>query len=54
MDKFNKARLLPLSIHKKSTKRNLTGGPVVKNVPVGTRDTGWIPGLERFHVLWSN
>ena len=30
------------------------GGPVVKNSPVNTRDTGSIPGPGRSHMLWSN
>ena len=30
------------------------GGPVVKNLPVNTGDTGSIPGLGRFHTLWDS
>ena len=30
----SKSRLLPLSIDKKSMKRNFPGGPMVKNPPV--------------------
>ena len=30
------------------------GGPVVKNPPANAGDTGWIPGPERSHMLWSN
>ena len=30
------------------------GGTVDKNPPANTGDTGLIPGLERFHMPWSN
>ena len=29
-------------------------GPVVKNAPTNTGDTGSIPGLGRSHMLWVN
>ena len=29
-------------------------GTLDRNPPVNAEDTGWIPGLGRFHVLWSN
>ena len=34
--------------------RDLPGGPVVRSLPAGTEDMGWIPGLERFHMLGGN
>ena len=34
--------------------RNFPGGPVVKNPPANTGDTGLISGLGRSHVPWSN
>ena len=30
------------------------GGTVYKNLPVSAGDTGWIPGLGRFHMPQSN
>ena len=30
------------------------GGMVYKNLPVSVGDTGWIPGLGRFHIPQSN
>ena len=30
------------------------GGTVDKNPPANAGDTGSIPGLGRFHMLWSN
>ena len=30
------------------------GDSVDKNLPANAGDTGSIPGLERFHMLWSN
>ena len=30
------------------------GGSVVKDLPVNTRDTGWIPGLGRSHMSQRN
>ena len=38
----------------RTAKTGLSGGPVVKNLPANAGDTGSIPGLERFHRLWSN
>ena len=32
----------------------LPGGIVGENPPANAEDTGLIPGLGRFHVLWSN
>ena len=29
-------------------------GPVVKNLPAKTGDTGLIPGLGGFHLPWGN
>ena len=29
------------------------GGPLVKNPPANTGDTGMIPGLGRTHMPWS-
>ena len=34
--------------------RDFPGGSVVKNLPTNAGDTGLIPGLGRFHMLWSN
>ena len=33
--------------------RNFPGGPAVKK-STNAGDTGSIPGLGRFHMLWSN
>ena len=30
------------------------GGTVDKNLPANAGHVGLIPGLERFHMLWSN
>ena len=30
------------------------GGTVYKNLPVSAGDTGWIPGVGRFHIPQSN
>ena len=32
-------------------KADLSGGPVVKNLPANEGDTGWIPGPGRSHML---
>ena len=34
--------------------KRFPGGLVVKNSLANAGDTGLIPGLGRFHVLWSN
>ena len=34
--------------------RDLSHGPVVKNLPANAGDTGLIPGSGRFFMLWSN
>ena len=34
--------------------KDLVGGTVDKNPPAGAGNVGLIPGLERFHVLWSS
>ena len=34
--------------------KDFPGGPVVKNSPANPRDTGLIPGPERFHIMQSN
>ena len=39
---------------KKQRHQGFPGGPVVKNQPVNSADTGSIPGLGRAHMLWSN
>ena len=33
---------------------NFPGGPVAKNLPANAGDTGLIPGLGRYDMLWSN
>ena len=33
--------------------KDFPGGPVVKNLPSNSRDTGLIPGPERVHILQS-
>ena len=33
---------------------DFSGGPVIKSLPTNAGDMGWIPGLEGFHMLWSN
>ena len=37
-----------------STWEDFPGGTVDKNLPANARDTGFIPGPRRFHMLWSN
>ena len=32
----------------------LPGGPVVKKLPANAGDTGSIPDLGRYHMLWNN
>jgi len=32
---------------------DLPGGTVDKNLPANAEDTGSIPGLERFRMVWS-
>ena len=39
---------------KKKWMKGFPGGPMVKNPPVNTGDTGSIPGQGRFHMPWSN
>ena len=34
--------------------KDFPDGAVAKNPPANVGDTGLIPGLGRFHVLWSN
>ena len=34
--------------------RDFPEDPVVKNLTANAGDTGSIPGLGRFHMLWSN
>ena len=34
--------------------RVFPGGPMAKNLPANTGDTGSIPGPGRFHVSWGN
>ena len=38
----------------KNTKWDFPGGTVDKNPPASAGDMGSVPGLERFHVPWSN
>ena len=33
---------------------DISGGPVVQNLPTKAGDTGWIPSLGRAHVLRGN
>ena len=33
---------------------DISGGPVVQNLPTKAGDTGWIPSLGRAHMLWGN
>ena len=40
--------------HRSLYKRELLGGPVVKNLPANVGDTDSIPGLGRFHMLWDS
>ena len=35
------------------TRLDFPGGLVLKNLPANASDTGLIPGLERFHLLWG-
>ena len=39
---------------KRKTRRDFTGGAVVKNPPVNAGDTGSSPGPERSHMLQSS
>ena len=44
-------------IRGKNLKKNLQdfpGGSVVKNLPASAEDTGSIPGLGRFRMMWGN
>ena len=34
--------------------KDFVGGIVGKNPPASAGDMGLIPGLERFHIRWSN
>ena len=34
--------------------KDFPGGPVVRNLPASAGDTGSIPGLGRFNMLWGN
>ena len=34
--------------------KRLPGGTGAKNLPANARDTGSIPSLGRFHILWCN
>jgi len=36
------------------TQGDLSGGPVVKNLPANAGDMGSMPGLGRFHMTWGN
>ena len=36
------------------SRADFPGGPVVKNQPANTGDTGLTPGLGRFHMPWGN
>ena len=40
-------------IHKKEM-QDFPDGSVVKNLPANTWDTGWIPGLGRYHIPRGN
>ena len=40
--------------NKNEVNLDLPSGPVVKNLPANAGNTGWIPGLGRFHMLLSN
>ena len=33
---------------------DFSGGPVIENLLANAGDMGSIPGLEGFHMLWSN
>ena len=33
---------------------NFLDGTVDENLPVNAGDTGWLPGLGRFHMWWSS
>ena len=43
---------IPCSIKKEETE--LPWDSVVKNLPANAGDVSLIPGLERFHMPWSN
>ena len=34
-------------------KKNVHGGPGIKNLPCNAGDTGSVPGLGRFHKPWA-
>ena len=34
--------------------KRLPGGTMAKTLPANARDTGSIPTLGRFHILWGN
>ena len=39
------------NLHKRPIPRDFPGGPMGKNLPANSGDTGSIPGLGRFHML---
>ena len=41
-------------MHFKIVNMDVSGGPVVKNLPANEADTGSISGLGRLHVLQGN
>ena len=44
---------MSIFIIKKVHFEDFPGGPVLKNPPANVGDAGSIPGLGRFHILWS-
>ena len=34
--------------------QDFPGGALYRNLPTNAGGMGFIPGLERFHMLWSN
>ena len=51
---YDRRKLLTCNRELRVEVRDFPGGPVVKNPPASAGDTGWIPGLERHHMLQSN
>ena len=54
--KYNPDDVVDLSndLSLRNTLKDFLGGTVDKNLPASAGDTDFIPGLGRFHVLWSS
>ena len=54
--KYNPDDVVDLSndLSLRNTLKDFLGGTVDKNLPASAGDMDFIPGLGRFHLLWSN